>query len=136
VVTWSAGPGRYKPFPVIGAATTAGALLLLSRLSAETSPRGRLSLHADAGAGRRHADADPHSRCAGRVDDHLGTATSGVSLYSANGGSLGVALFGTIFNHRFATEIAHLPPAGSPIPSLAEIGGLPPSLASRDPRAA
>jgi hypothetical protein len=31
--------GRYTPFPVIGAATTAGAPLLLSRLSAETSPR-------------------------------------------------------------------------------------------------
>jgi hypothetical protein len=53
---------------------------------------------------------------------HLGTATSGVSLFSAIGASLGVALCGMVFNHRFADELTRILPLGAEVPSLAEIG--------------
>jgi len=63
----------------------------------------------------------------------MGVATSGSTLFRQIGGSIGVALFGTIFASRLHTELAsHLPP-GTKAPdatSPAAISQLPPAARS------
>jgi EmrB/QacA subfamily drug resistance transporter len=99
--------GRYKVFPVVGTALLVVALLLLSRISQTTSS---LVLNSDffilglslglilqvlVIAVQNSADyAD------------LGTATSGATFFRSIGGAFGVAICGSIFSNRLATELA------------------------------
>ena len=93
--------GRYKVFPVVGMATTTVGLLLLSRLGLTTSGllAGAYLLVLGLGLGMVMQvlvlvvqNAVEYSA--------LGAATSGVTLTRGIGGSLGAAVFGTIFSTR------------------------------------
>jgi EmrB/QacA subfamily drug resistance transporter len=99
--------GRYKIFPVVGTALLVVALLLLSRLSETTSSLMLntyffilglslgLILQVLVIAVQNSADyAD------------LGTATSGATFFRSIGGAFGVAICGSIFSNRLATELA------------------------------
>jgi hypothetical protein len=58
--------------------------------------------------------------------DHsvLGVATSGSTMFRQIGGSIGVALFGTIFASRLHTELAARLPAGAKIPKTINPAGI------------
>jgi hypothetical protein len=61
----------------------------------------------------------------------LGVATSGSTLFRQVGGSIGVALFGTIFANRLSSELASRRPAGAKLPKTTDphtIGQLPPKV--------
>ncbi len=99
--------GRYRVYPIVGTALLSVALFLLSHLSAFTSSLVMdgyffllglslgLVLQVLVIAVQNSADyAD------------LGAATSGVTFFRSIGGSFGVAIFGTIFSSRLASELA------------------------------
>jgi EmrB/QacA subfamily drug resistance transporter len=99
--------GRYKIFPIVGTALMVVALLLLSRLSVHSSSLEMnayffilglslgLILQVLVIAVQNSTDyAD------------LGTATSGVTFFRSIGGAFGVAISGSIFSNRLATELA------------------------------
>jgi EmrB/QacA subfamily drug resistance transporter len=98
--------GRYKVFPVVGSALLVVALLLLSTLSQTSSSLVLnayffilglslgLILQVLVIAVQNSADyAD------------LGAATSGVTFFRSIGGAFGVAICGSIFSNRLATEL-------------------------------
>jgi MFS family permease len=63
----------------------------------------------------------------------MGVATSGSTLFRQVGGSIGVALFGTVFTNRVHVELAERLPAGALIPKVINPKGirqLPPELHS------
>lgn len=98
--------GRYRAFPIAGTALMSAGLLLLSRLQVGTA----------------NIDADLYLLVLGiglgcvmqvlvlavqnAVDySVLGSATSGVTLFRGIGGSLGAAVFGTIFTARLTSHL-------------------------------
>jgi EmrB/QacA subfamily drug resistance transporter len=108
--------GRYKIYPIIGTALMVIALLLLSRLSQTTSSAQMnlyffilglslgLILQVLVIAVQNSADyAD------------LGTATSGATFFRSIGGAFGVAICGSVFSNRLATELMRAL-AGVPLP--------------------
>jgi hypothetical protein len=54
----------------------------------------------------------------------LGVATSGSTMFRQIGGSIGVALFGTIFASRLHTELAARLPAGTKVPTTINPAGI------------
>ena len=54
----------------------------------------------------------------------MGVATSGSTLFRQVGGSIGVALFGTIFSSRVHVELAERLPSGTKIPSVINPAGI------------
>ena len=54
----------------------------------------------------------------------MGVATSGSTLFRQIGGSIGVALFGTIFANRVRVELASRLPAGTHIPKTINPAGI------------
>jgi EmrB/QacA subfamily drug resistance transporter len=112
--------GTYKRFPVVGTALTTVAILLLSTIGTGT-PYWQLALYmAVLGTGLgltmqilmlAAQNSVPYAQ--------LGVATSLSTFARSIGGSLGVAVFGTIFNNRLAANLPkHLPAA-----ALAHLGG-------------
>jgi MFS family permease len=106
--------GRYKVFPVAGTAVMAVGLLLLSRLDVGTSTLEASAYLLVLGLGLGMVmqvlvlavqNAVPY--------EVLGTATSGVTLMRGVGGSLGTAVFGSIFTNRLTGQLTGggLPPA-------------------------
>jgi EmrB/QacA subfamily drug resistance transporter len=108
--------GRYRIFPIIGTALLVVALLLLSTVSETTSSLVLntyffvlglslgLILQVLVIAVQNSADyAD------------LGAATSGATFFRSIGGAFGVAICGSIFSNRLATELV-MSLAGKPLP--------------------
>jgi EmrB/QacA subfamily drug resistance transporter len=99
--------GRYKVFPIIGTALLTLALFLLSRLTL-SSPTAELWLFfliLGLGLGLiLQVLVIAVQNSADYAD--LGTATSGATFFRSIGGSFGVAIFGSIFSNRLATEVA------------------------------
>src|SRR5262249_12194323 len=98
--------GRYKPFPIAGTALMTVAMWLLSGLSVSmpTWQSGIYILLLGFGIGLTMQvlvlaaqNAVPY--------DQLGVATSGSSLFRQVGGSIGVAVFGTIFSSELRTKL-------------------------------
>jgi len=54
----------------------------------------------------------------------MGVATSGSTLFRQVGGSIGVALFGTIFSSRLHVELAQRLPPGAEIPKVINPAGI------------
>jgi EmrB/QacA subfamily drug resistance transporter len=109
--------GRYKIYPIIGAATVIVALLMLSQLTA-TSPYwyAGLSMYV-LGAGLGCTMQILITVVQNSVDrSDIGVATSSVTFFRQMGGSFGTALFGAILSSRLAVHIADAmkqAPAGS-----------------------
>jgi EmrB/QacA subfamily drug resistance transporter len=132
--------GRYRRFPILGTLLTTLSLVLLSRIGV-TTPYWQIALYmAILGTGLgctmqmlmlAAQNAVPYSE--------LGVATS-MSMFSRSiGGSLGVAVFGTIFSSRLHTElpkqIATIPHNQLTRPVLTAINRLHGSSVTADPAA-
>ena len=112
--------GRYKPFPILGTAVSAVAILLLSRLAVSTPIWVAVLYMLVLGLGLGMTmqvlvlavqNAVPY--------EQLGVATSGSTLFRQIGGSIGVSLFGAIFANRLGSELSSLLPPGTRIPTQA-----------------
>jgi hypothetical protein len=123
--------GRYRLFPVVGTATAAVGLYLLSRLEADSpiSVAARDMLIVGLGIGLTMQVLVLAAQ--NSVDYRLlGVATSASTMSRQIGGTIGVAVFGAIFSNRLAHELAarlpgaHIPTSASP----AVVRSLPPAL--------
>ncbi|HET6626791.1 MAG TPA: MDR family MFS transporter [Nocardioidaceae bacterium] len=99
--------GRYKIFPVTGAATIAVALYLLSRLDVN-SPYWHVAIFMFLfGAGLGLTMQTIVTAVQNSVDrTHMGTATSSVMFFRQMGGTFGAAVFGAILTSRLAVHMA------------------------------
>lgn len=98
--------GRYKAFPIIGTLLMSIGLVLLSRLDVGTSTAtGSLYLLVF-GLGLGSVMQVLVLAVQNAVDySVLGAATSGVTMLRGIGGSLGTAVFGTLFSTRLESEL-------------------------------
>ncbi|MFI1603712.1 MFS transporter [Streptomyces griseofuscus] len=111
--------GRYKIYPVLGGAVSVAGMWLLSRLDADTS-RLQYSIWMavlGAGIGLVMPVLVLAVQNSARPAD-LGTATSANNYFRQIGGSVGAAVFGTLFANRLAHALRReLPPrAGARLP--------------------
>lgn len=110
--------GRYKIYPVLGSAISAVGMWLLSRLEADTPRLDHSIWQAVLGVGiglvlpvlilavqNAVAPAD------------LGTATSANNYFRQIGGSVGAAVFGTLFANRLTDALTDRLPAGAGLPT-------------------
>jgi len=123
--------GRYRIFPIIGTAVMAIGMFLLAQLQVSTSlwiaTLDSFVLGLGLGLVMQVLVLAVQNAAPQNV---LGVATSGSTLFRQVGGSIGVALFGTIFANRLHTELAARLPAGVKTPRIASpavIRHLPPA---------
>ncbi|MFI9050801.1 MFS transporter [Streptomyces sp. NPDC053427] len=109
--------GHYKIFPILGCAVAAEGMWLLSRLERDT-PRGVYGLWTGIlglGLGFVMPVLVLAVQNSVRRAD-LGAATSATTYFRHLGGSVGTALFGTLFAHRLAGQLAHELPRSAQLP--------------------
>jgi EmrB/QacA subfamily drug resistance transporter len=93
--------GRYRPFPIAGAASMSVGLWLLSRIGVSTSYLYLALAMAVLGVGMGMVMPVLVLAVQNAVDPRdLGTATSSTAFFRSIGGSFGVAIFGAIFSNR------------------------------------
>ena len=114
--------GRYKMFPILGAAIVAGALVLLSTLDSDTPYWYAGVAMYVMGFGLGFTMQVLIVVVQNSVDrSDMGTATASVAFFRQMGGSFGTALFGAILSSRLAVYMAdamrNLPP-GAPAGSM------------------
>jgi EmrB/QacA subfamily drug resistance transporter len=98
--------GRYKLFPIAGTAVMAIGLVLLSRLDVTTSAAAADAYLLVLGLGLGLVMQVLVLAVQNAIDySVLGAATSGVTLARGIGGSIGAAVFGTIFSSRLRAEL-------------------------------
>ncbi|MFF8551981.1 DHA2 family efflux MFS transporter permease subunit [Streptomyces sp. NPDC015501] len=122
--------GRWKVFPVVGTALTAGGLLLLHQLD-ENSSTWLMSAYFfvfGAGLGLVMQVLVLVAQNSVAYQD-LGVATSGVTFFRSIGAAFGVAVFGTVFTNRLTGQLTDAL-AGQPLPPGVDAGRL-----AADPRA-
>ncbi|MFI6051431.1 MFS transporter [Streptomyces violascens] len=105
--------GHYKIYPILGGAVSVLGMWLLSKLAADT-PRLDYSIWmAVLGVGIGLVMPVLVLAVQNAVDPaDLGTATSANNYFRQIGGSVGAAVFGTLFTHRLAHALAERLPAG------------------------
>ena len=117
--------GRYRFFPIVGTAVMALAMFLLATLQAGTSTWVAAVFAAILGLGLGMVMQVLVLAVQNAVDRSVvGVATSGSTLFRQVGGSIGVALFGTIFASRVHVELAHRLPAGTRVPKTINPAGI------------
>lgn len=117
--------GRYKIFPIAGAAVTAVGLYLVSTMGAGTSfwLEALYLLVLGAGIGLIMQILTLVVQNTVPYED-LGTATSGVTFFRTLGGSFGASIMGSIYANQLAGNLAtalvkaKVPPAGVSSPAL------------------
>ncbi|MFJ7995839.1 MFS transporter [Streptomyces sp. NPDC096310] len=126
--------GRYKIYPVLGSALAVVGMWLLSRLGADTSrfACGVAQAVLGLGVGLVMPVLVLAVQNSVRPAD-LGTATSANNYFRQIGGSVGAAVFGTLFAGRLAGALADRVPPGAGLPSAESITpqmvhALPPAL--------
>jgi EmrB/QacA subfamily drug resistance transporter len=93
--------GRYRPFPILGAATVTVSMLLLSRLNVGTPYWQAALVMWLLGAGLGFTMQVMVTVVQNSVSRrHMGTATSSVMFFRSMGGAFGAALFGAIMTSR------------------------------------
>ena len=98
--------GRYKVFPVAGCGIAAVAMYLLSTMGTDTSQATVTAFMIVLGIGIGLTMQTLVLAVQNAVDrSELGVATSSVSFFRSMGGSVGVALFGALFNNLLANRI-------------------------------
>jgi EmrB/QacA subfamily drug resistance transporter len=106
--------GRYRSFPIIGTATMVGGLALLSTMSASTSRLTSSLFMFVVGLGLGSVMQVLVLAVQNAVDySELGVATSGATLFRSIGGSVGVAILGSIFSSGLRTQLHRTLPAGA-----------------------
>jgi MFS family permease len=117
--------GRYRMFPIAGTALVAVAMFLLSRLGVGTSIWVAAGYAVVLGLGLGMVMQVLVLAVQNAVDRSvMGVATSGSTLFRQIGGSIGVALFGTIFANRVHVELAARLPTGTHIPKTINPAGI------------
>ncbi|MGZ4338690.1 MAG: MDR family MFS transporter [Gaiellaceae bacterium] len=117
--------GRYRMFPIAGTALVVVAMFLLSRLHAGTSVWVAAAFALVLGLGLGMVMQVLVLAVQNAVDiSVMGVATSGSTLFRQIGGSIGVALFGTIFANRVHVELAARLPKGTRIPQTINPAGI------------
>ncbi|MGH4029061.1 MFS transporter [Actinomycetota bacterium Odt1-20B] len=114
--------GRYKIYPVLGGALSVAGMWLLSRLEVDT-PRLQYSIWMavlGAGIGLVMPVLVLAVQNSVRGSD-LGTATSANNYFRQIGGSVGAAIFGTLFANRLADALSDRLPAGADLPDAESI---------------
>jgi EmrB/QacA subfamily drug resistance transporter len=106
--------GRYKLFPVAGTAIATIGMFLLSTMGTGTSRPVSAVFMIVVGIGIGLVMQVVILATQNAVDPKdLGSATANVAFFRSVGGSFGVAIFGAIFNHRLAAELAERFPAAA-----------------------
>jgi predicted MFS family arabinose efflux permease len=117
--------GRYRMFPILGTGVMALSLVLLSQLHAGTptwvAAVDSLILGLGLGMVMQVLILAVQNAVEPGV---MGVATSGSTMFRQIGGSIGVALFGTIFASRVHTELADRLPAGTVVPKTIDPAGI------------
>jgi MFS family permease len=109
--------GRYRMFPIIGTVVIAAAMILLSQLQVGTSLWVATLYSLVLGVGLGLVMQVLILAVQNSVDPSMmGVATSGATLFRQIGGSIGVAVMGSIFANRVHAELAGRLPHGFPIP--------------------
>ncbi|GGU05690.1 MDR family MFS transporter [Streptomyces violascens] len=121
--------GRYKIFPVAGAACMAAGLFLLSTMDVNTSRTVTSCYMALVGIGLGAQMQMVMTMAQNSVEMRdMGAASASMNLFRTIGGSLGVAVFGSLFT---GAVTAHLPGTGSgSAPDADSLASLP--VAARD----
>ena len=124
--------GRYRYFPIGGTALMTVGMLLLSRLEANSSIWFAAAGAVVLGLGLGMVMQVLVLAVQNAVDrSMMGVATSGSTLFRQIGGSIGVALFGTIFANRLHIELATRLPPNAQVPKATSpqiIHNLPPAV--------
>ncbi|MFD7290179.1 MFS transporter [Streptomyces sp. NPDC059863] len=126
--------GRYKIYPVLGGVLSVAGMWLLSRLDVDTSQLESGVAQAILGLGMGLVMPVLILAVQNAVPPaDLGTATSANNYFRQIGGSVGAAIFGTLFANRLADALADRVPAGSGLPDVESITpqavhALPPAL--------
>ncbi|HXA54126.1 MAG TPA: MDR family MFS transporter [Solirubrobacteraceae bacterium] len=98
--------GRYRAFPIVGTVLMSIGMVLLSRLTVGTSDTQTALSLLVLGLGLGSVMQVLVLAVQNAVDySVLGAATSGVTMMRGIGGSLGTAVFGTIFSTRLADQL-------------------------------
>jgi EmrB/QacA subfamily drug resistance transporter len=105
--------GRYKAFPILGAAVTAVGILLLSTLDMDT-PYWQIAIYVfTLGFGLGFTMQIVVTAVQNAVDrSDMGSATSSVTFFRSMGGAFGTAIFGAVLTGRLGH---HLAEAGSAV---------------------
>jgi hypothetical protein len=92
--------GHYKEFPVVGCALAAGAVFLLSTMGPDTSQRTVTAYMVllGVGIGLSMQVLVLAAQNAVPMRD-IGAGTSSIAFFRSMGGSIGVAIFGAVFNN-------------------------------------
>jgi EmrB/QacA subfamily drug resistance transporter len=125
--------GRYRPFPIIGAAVMTIGLGLLATLGLNTSTWTACAYMLVLGLGLGMVMQVLVLAAQNAVDYRdLGVVTSGTTLFRSIGGSVGVSLFGAIFSAALTANLAARLPsvANLTATSPAAIQGLPDAVRS------
>jgi EmrB/QacA subfamily drug resistance transporter len=123
--------GRCKPWPIAGTAVAVAGLLVVSRISGDTSYATLVLPMIGMGFGMASVFTTSSIVAQNAVDFRdLGVVTSTIMFFRSLGGSLGLAVFGTILNSAIRSEIparlgVDADRAGDLIRSPAEIEVLP-----------
>ncbi|MET8471600.1 MFS transporter [Streptomyces sp. NPDC006422] len=114
--------GKYKAYPILGGALSTAGMYLLSRLEVDT-PRLEYSVYMavlGAGIGLIMPVLVLAVQNSVRASD-LGTATSANNYFRQIGGSVGAAIFGTLFANRLTDALAERVPAAGDVPDAESI---------------
>jgi EmrB/QacA subfamily drug resistance transporter len=114
--------GKYKRFPIIGTAIVIIALLLISRMTADTSTLAASFYMLLLGLGLGFVMQVLIIAVQNAVDySDLGVATSNAILFRFIGGSLGTALLGAVLATRLQVNQQHLPQSEAFVASLGTV---------------
>ncbi|KOU35627.1 MFS transporter [Streptomyces sp. WM6378] len=109
--------GHYKIYPILGGAVSALGMWLLSKLGTDTARLDYSIWMAVLGAGIGLVMPVLVLAVQNAVDPaDLGTATSANNYFRQIGGSVGAAVFGTLFTNRLAHALTERLPAGAHLP--------------------
>ncbi|MFC1420495.1 MDR family MFS transporter [Streptacidiphilus cavernicola] len=108
--------GRYRIFPILGTALVSAGFALLSTMGAGTGRLESSLFMAVLGTGLGLAMQMPMTIAQNSVElKHMGVASAASTLFRTLGGSLGVALFGSLFSRHVhqGVQTAHAVAAGT-----------------------
>lgn len=109
--------GKYRLFPIFGTALVASGMFLLSTLQLATPLSTMYCFMLLLGLGLGMTMQVLVLAVQNAVPfNHIGTATSGATLFRSIGGSVGVATFGAIFTNSLRTRLEVAIPAGTDLP--------------------
>ncbi|WP_265523052.1 MDR family MFS transporter [Oerskovia flava] len=121
--------GRYKVFPVVGLALTAGGLVWLTTITGGMSLVLFGTMIFVLGAGMGLVMQTVVLAVQNAVDPHeIGTATSANNFFREIGAAVGVAMFSTIFTSRLTDNLSQVLPPGAGASGGAEATSLTPAL--------